>query len=215
MLLTKAEPGNFCEKDKDRPVYILGTAPDLLELPLTFWQEYDIIGLNHSFQAPYARDNLDHWICCDAVMPFVDWIKNDRKVNKWVYKVYRCDPRLGPRIYNSVLYGVVDFPPLQRDYRNGLYAQSFTLTAALSLAYALGYKDVRMRGIRFGAGGENKVHFNDNREWFGSEVHRNAMESLYGHQRKIIREVIVPEYKRLGLTLVNETPGAVPLEQGE
>jgi len=212
MILAKGDDPAVDCSDKDRPVYILGSAPDLNTLPIDFWRSWDIIGMNSVWKHENAKGNLDFWIAHDAVIPFLEFLRDDQcTAIRFIYDHYKLDFRLPRNIHNCFLYRPCPLP-LRRNYHEGICGLGYTVIAAISLAYSLGYKDIRMRGIRFG-GDRGVIYYNATTAEKKQEF-IDSLEAIYDHQLGIIREKILPELSRLGVRLVNETPGAPPFALG-
>jgi len=195
-------PDNLDISDKDYPVYVLGTSPDINNLSDEFWKEKTIIGINHNCEHKMAAC-MNYWICLDHLMQFRHFCNWNQNVTKFIFFHYKREPRLY-HVTNGYFYkpfGGRRSP--ERDCRNGLKDYGHTITCALSLAYGLGFKDIRLRGVNFQVK-QNKPHYFNSDEVPGIAVKKYFNEH-YGRVKRDMFEKCIPELESLGCKITNES----------
>ena len=195
-------PDDFDDGDKDCPVYILGSSEDVDRMDEDFWIRNKIIGVNRTCTHKYSK-HMDYWIALDAMLQFKDFCNNDEKTTKFVHYPYRTDPRL-LHIHNGYFYSTFDGDkPVNRDFRAGIKSCGHTICSAMSLAYALGYKDIRFRGVNCCVRRDGPQYY-DSDGALGVSA-RKSINAYYKQVRADMDRKSIPELRALGCTFTNES----------
>lgn len=194
-------------------LYLLGTSPDLNTLEPEELGGHDTLGINSCVNWA-DRNNfiLTHWMAYDRALRFGHDVKASRgkgRTKWWFHIDHMGHPvmqslerrghlvgiyqtkKLPKRMLHTDPLDTEAFSPVIRDL-------VFTMPTAVCLAAAMGYDDIRIRGMGLGSG----------RYWNQANGREPERDNYFDAIRKAFEKELLPACERQGIRVRNETPDA-------